>query len=216
MKAVLSPRLSPKSGKLGEQWIIWGLCWLPFFSLFFVDLGANPVEWVLQATGLWGLQLLLLTLAMSPLRRMTSWTLWIRSRRTLGLAAFAYLCLHIAIYSGLERGLVLNDILDDIAKRPYIAVGFAAFLLLIPLAITSTQAWMKALGKHWRRLHRLSYLAALLGVVHFAWLVKIDLTEPLMYAAALLVLLAWRLPWPRRPVGKAPAVTTTTTRRVAQ
>ena len=135
----------------------------------------------------------MLTLAITPLRRLTGWNRLQSFRRMLGLFAFCYVCLHFATYLIFDQFFDLRGILDDVAKRPYITVGFAGFLLLIPLAVTSTNAMIKRLGRHWQRLHRLVYAIGLLGVLHYWWLVKADLTEPLIYAGLLAVLLGYRL-----------------------
>ncbi|EXJ14415.1 protein-methionine-sulfoxide reductase heme-binding subunit MsrQ [Imhoffiella purpurea] len=159
------------------------------------SLGANPVETLLHGTGDWALRLLLVTLAMTPLRRLTGLAWPIRLRRMLGLFAFFYAVLHLTVYLWLDRELAWSTILEDILERPYIGVGFLAFLLLIPLAATSTRGWMRRLGRRWTQLHRAVYVIAALGVLHYLWLVKADLREPLLYGAILLVLLAFRLPW---------------------
>lgn len=161
------------------------------------DLGANPVETVNRYTGDWVLRLLLLTLAVTPLRRLTGWNGLLRYRRMLGLFAFFYACLHFLSWAWLDQFFVLADIVADVAKRPFITVGFTSFLLLIPLAATSTNAMIRRLGaRRWQRLHRLVYLAAIGGVVHFLWLVKSDIREPLVYAVILALLLGFRV-WDR-------------------
>jgi sulfoxide reductase heme-binding subunit YedZ len=159
----------------------------------FGDLGANPIETVTHVTGEWTLRLLLATLAVTPLRRLTGWQAIASQRRTLGLAAFGYATAHFLTWSVLDNGLDLPGIAEDIAERPFVTVGFAAFVLMIPLALTSTRASIKWLGKRWVTLHRLVYVAAALGVLHFFWLVKKDLTPPLVYASVLAVLLGLRL-----------------------
>ncbi|MCY4452956.1 MAG: sulfoxide reductase heme-binding subunit YedZ [Immundisolibacterales bacterium] len=159
------------------------------------DLGANPVETLIHHFGDWALRLLLATLAVTPLRRLTGWNQAVRLRRMLGLFAFFYASLHLATYFVLDRSLLLEEILDDLTERPYIMVGFAAFVLLVPLAATSTNAMIRRLGgRRWRALHRVVYVAAAGGVIHFWWLVKADVREPLIYAAVLVLLLALRLP----------------------
>ena len=162
-------------------------------NTFSNSLGADPVRTLTLRTGWWGLSFLLLCLAMTPLRKFTGQTGWIRYRRMLGLWAFAFACCHLSIYLVLDLQGHWTQIFTDILKRPYITVGFTAWLLLIPLALTSTQAMMRKLGRRWRQLHKLIYLIAPLGVLHFLWLVKKDLTEPLIFAAVLTVLLAARL-----------------------
>ena len=159
------------------------------------ELGANPVEALLHHFGEWSLRLMLATLAITPLRRLTGWSQAVRLRRMLGLFAFFYAALHLATYVVLDRSLLVEEVIEDLTERPYIMVGFAAFVLLVPLAATSTNAMVRRLGgRHWRLLHRLAYFAAAAGVVHFWWLVKADVREPLIHAAILALLLALRLP----------------------
>lgn len=158
------------------------------------SLGADPVATLTHASGDWALRLLLLSLAMTPLRRLSGAGAPLRFRRLFGLWAFAYACLHLTVYLLLDLGLYWTQILEDIVKRPYITVGFAAWLLLLPLAATSTRAAMRRLGRQWQRLHRLVYLSALLALLHFLWLVKADLREPLIYAAVFAGLMLCRLP----------------------
>lgn len=158
-------------------------------------LGSNPVEALLHHFGEWALRLMLVTLAVTPLRRLTGWSQAVRLRRMLGLFAFFYAVLHLAVYVVLDRSLLIEEVLDDLTGRPYVIAGFAAFVLLVPLAATSTNAMVRRLGgRRWRRLHRIVYVAAAGGVVHFWWLVKADVREPLVYAALLALLLALRLP----------------------
>ena len=157
-------------------------------------LGANPIAEALNELGLMALVLLIASLACTPLRTMLGWTWPIRIRRLLGLLAFAYATLHVAVYAGLDQGLDLRAVLADVVKRKFIFVGFAAFVLLIPLAITSTNAMVRRLGfRAWQRLHRLAYVATILGVIHFVWRVKKDVTEPAIYGAILASLLGFRL-----------------------
>jgi len=163
---------------------------------FMDDLGANPIETITHATGDWTLRFLLITLAVTPLRRLTGWHWLIRLRRMLGLYAFFYVMLHFLTYMVLDQFFDGWAIVLDVIKRPYITVGFAAFVLLIPLALTSTNKMVKRLGgKRWQALHRSVYAIALLGVVHYWWLVKADLTEPIIYALVLAVLLGFRVWW---------------------
>jgi sulfoxide reductase heme-binding subunit YedZ len=157
-----------------------------------VDLGANPVEEILDTLGIWGLYFLLATLAVTPLRQATGWTQLVRLRRPLGLAAFFCVLGHFLFYLVVDRALEFDTIGEDIAKRPFITVGFAALLMLTPLALTSTQRAMRRLGRRWQKLHRLVYVAAFLGCLHYAWQVKADLREPMLYFAILAVLLGWR------------------------
>ncbi|MGI9182259.1 MAG: sulfite oxidase heme-binding subunit YedZ [Longimicrobiaceae bacterium] len=181
----------------GVKGVVWVLCLLPLTLLVwdaFTDgLGAEPIEAITHRTGWWGLTLLLVTLAVTPVRRLTGWNRLIQLRRLLGLFAFFYVCLHFLTYL-FDQDFALGYIVEDVVERPYITVGFTAFLLLIPLAITSTKGMIRRLGKRWQRLHRLIYLIAGLGVLHFLWLVKADVREPLLFGAALAVLLAFRLP----------------------
>ena len=156
-------------------------------------LGADPVAEIEHRLGLWALRLLLLTLAITPLRQLTGWTALLRFRRMLGLYAFAYASLHLAAYVVLDLRGYWPLLLEDIAKRPYITVGFLGWLLLVPLAITSTRGWMRRLGRRWAQLHRLVYAVAVLAVLHFWWLVKSDLREPALYAGIAVLLLGWRV-----------------------
>lgn len=175
------------------------ICLLPLARLVYLGgvggLGANPIEFVTHSTGTWALTGLMVTLSVTPLRRLTGQAALVRYRRMLGLFAFFYACLHFVTYIWLDQFFDLAAIAKDIVKRPFVTVGFAAFILLIPLAVTSNHAMMRRLGRRWQRLHRLIYLIALLGVVHYLWLVKKDLTEPLIYGGMLALLLALRLPW---------------------
>jgi sulfoxide reductase heme-binding subunit YedZ len=167
-------------------------------------LSANPIEDITHRTGDWTLYLLLGTLAVTPLRRLTRWSFLIRYRRTIGLLAFGYACLHLLTYAVLDQGLFLQgDVLryvgDDIMKRPYITVGFTAFVLLLPLALTSTTGWVRRLGgKRWNALHRLIYVAGALATLHYLWLVKGEQVRPVYFALALVALLVARLVQQRR------------------
>lgn len=181
-------------------WIA-GLCLLPLVRLVVLGatggLGANPIEFVTRSTGTWTLVGLLMTLSVTPLRRLSGNAGLLRYRRMLGLFAFLYACLHFVTYFWLDQFFDLAAIARDIVKRPFVTVGFAAFVLLIPLAATSNQAMMRRLGRNWQRVHRMIYPIALLGVIHYLWLVKKDMTQPLIYGGVLVVLLAVRLPWGR-------------------
>ncbi len=158
------------------------------------DLTLNPVQYVEHTTGDWVLRFLAMTLAITPLRKMLRLPQLIRFRRMLGLFAFFYVCLHFTTWIWLDRYFDWRQMLDDIAKRPFITVGFAAFVLLIPLALTSTAGWIRRLGgKRWQMLHRLIYVAAILGVIHYYWLVKSDHRKPLEYAFIIGALLLWRI-----------------------
>lgn len=159
-------------------------------------LGANPIEFITRALGVWALRLLLLTLAISPLKRLTGLTWLMRLRRMLGLYVFFYAILHLTAYLWLDQFFDWQTIAKDILKRPFITFGMSAFALLIPLALTSSNAMMKRVGgKRWQQLHRLVYAIAVIGVVHYWWLVKLDVTRPAIYAALLALLLGVRLMW---------------------
>lgn len=162
------------------------------------NLGANPVEEIQLATGWWGLTLLLCTLAITPIRRFTRWKRVIRMRRLVGLFAFSYVTLHLLNYLVLDQFFAWDYIAEDILERPFITIGFAAWLILLLLAMTSTTGWIRRLGGRWRSLHSLVYVAAALGTLHFTWKVKADTREPLVFAVVLAVLLATRLPDLRR------------------
>jgi sulfoxide reductase heme-binding subunit YedZ len=187
------------------------LCLVPFFSL--VDralhnrLGANPVEFLQHATGDWILRFLVFTLAVTPLRKLLNLPDLIRFRRMLGLFAFFYACLHFLTYIGPDQSFSLSAMWKDVAKRPFITVGFFGFVLLIPLALTSTAGWIRRLGgKRWQMLHRAIYISAIAGVVHYYWLVKSDVRKPLFYGALVAILLFWRLgSWISRRRSQAPA-----------
>lgn len=159
------------------------------------NLSANPVEVITHRTGDWVLNFLLITLAVTPLRKITGWHWLLRFRRMLGLYAFFYVLLHFTTYIWLDRFFVFDEIGKDIAKRPYITVGFICFLLLIPLAVTSTNAMVRRLGaKRWQRLHKMIYAIAIGGVLHYLWLVKSDIILPLAYGLVLVLLLVLRVP----------------------
>jgi len=158
------------------------------------QLGANPIEFFLRTTGVLTLSFLIVTLAVTPLRKMFGWNSLIKFRRMLGLFAFFYGTLHLLTYSVFDRSLSLTAIVGDVAQRPFIAIGMAAFLMLIPLAVTSTNGWVKRLGgKKWARLHRLTYVAAILGVIHFWMIVKSDVFYPALFGIVLAGLLVYRL-----------------------
>src|ERR1044071_4946937 len=168
-------------------------CLVPFGQLLYNaytgNLGVNPIETITHFTGDWTLILLLVTLGVTPLRRITGWNPFIRCRRMLGLFAFFYATLHFLTYVVLDLFFDFHRVGADILKRPYITVGFTGFVLLIPLAVTSTSGMIRRLGKRWQQLHRLVYFVAAAGVIHFYWLVKADVRRPLQYAAVLLLLL---------------------------
>lgn len=156
------------------------------------NLGANPVEEMTHRTGEWALRFLLITLAVTPLRKLTGAHWLIKLRRMFGLYVFFYACLHFITYIWLDQFFDWAEILIDIPKRPFITVGFAAFILLIPLALTSTNKMMRRLKKNWQRLHQLIYVISMLGVLHFLWVVKADTFEPLIYFVILMMLLSYR------------------------
>jgi len=173
------------------------LCLIPFGQLLYNgyrgDLGANPIETITHFTGSWTLIFLLLTLGVTPLRKLTGWTGLIKLRRMLGLFAFFYVLLHFSTYLVLDHFFDFERIAKDILKRPYVTVGFTGFVLMIPLALTSTAGMIRRLGKRWQQLHRLVYLVGIAGVIHFYWLVKADIRRPLQYGAVLALLLGYRI-----------------------
>jgi sulfoxide reductase heme-binding subunit YedZ len=193
-----------------------GLCLVPLAQLayraYFDDLGANPIDTITRFTGSWSLFILLASLSVTPLRRLTGWNELIRYRRMLGLFAFFYAVLHFSTYMVLDLYFDFSAIAKDILKRPYITVGFSALVLMIPLAVTSTSGMIRRLGKRWQQLHYLVYFIAILGVVHFYWLVKSDITRPAQYGLVLALFLGFRLyhkwaaaPAPQRRGGTAVA-----------
>jgi sulfoxide reductase heme-binding subunit YedZ len=177
--------------------LVFALSCVPILKLVwdaFTDgLEADPVKDITHRTGWWTLTFILLTLSVTPVRKLTGWNPVIKLRRMLGLFAFFYASLHFLTYAGLDQLFSFEYVGEDILKRPYITVGFTAFLLLIPLAVTSTKGWIRRLGKRWQKLHRLIYVSAVLGVVHFYWSVKADVREPLLFAALLALLLGFRV-----------------------
>jgi sulfoxide reductase heme-binding subunit YedZ len=184
------------------------------FGLFGQDLTADPVKFTLHTIGKTALNFLMLTLMVTPVRLLTGWAHLLRIRRMLGLFAFFYALLHFTIYLWLDQWFDFSSIVEDIAKRPYITIGFTALLMLIPLAVTSTNKMMRRLGRRWQKLHRLVYVITILGVWHYYWQVKRDVTEPLIYAAVLAVLLgyravrAWRKSHPAQAPTSKPAPAT--------
>ena len=185
--------------------LAWLLCgafgWLDF------SLGADPVKKLEHECGTWALNFLLITLAVTPLRHLANLPHLPRLRRMLGLFAFFYVLLHFAVYLSLDLEFNFRILFTDIAKRPYITIGFLALLLLIPLAVTSTNRMMRRLGRRWQKLHRLVYVIAMLGVWHFYWQVKRDIREPLIYAGILAILLIYRWARSRRRATSRPAAT---------
>lgn len=185
--------------------VLWVGCLAPALLLGIAaltdGLGANPIEEITHRTGWWALFFLTVTLAITPLRRLAGKPGWVRYRRLVGLFAFFYATLHFLTYLVLDQFFGWSYIIEDIAERPFITVGFAAWLLLLVLAVTSTTGWIRRLRKNWQRLHRLIYAAALAGGVHFLWKVKADAREPVVFLAAIVLLLllrAWA-PWQRKP-----------------
>lgn len=181
--------------RLGKS-LLFGICLLPLIrAAYIVISGAavNPIEFLTHSTGTWALSFLLLTLSVSPLRRLTGAAWLLRYRRMLGLYAFFYAVVHFTIYLWLDQMFDPHTIARDIVRRPFITVGFTALMLMLPLALTSTNGWIKRLGRNWRRLHRLVYPVAVLGVLHYWWLVKSDISLPRLYAIVLGALLAERL-----------------------
>ncbi len=177
--------------------IVWIFAFLPLIRIFwfgFTDnLGANPIEFVEHSTGTWALVFLLLSLSMTPIRLLTKQVWQIQLRRLLGLWMFFYACLHITTYVWLDFAFLFDEMIEDVFKHPRILVGFAAFVLTIPLAATSNSYMMKKLKTKWKTLHKSVYLIAILAVLHFLLLVKRDLTEPIYYTIALIVLLGIRI-----------------------
>ena len=163
------------------------------YKIFFNKLGPEPIKEITHHTGEWTLLFIIFTLAMSPLKQITNMNIWISIRRMLGLFVFFYASLHMLTYVGLDYRFDINEISKDILTKRFIFVGFAAWLLLVPLALTSSKKMMNILKQYWKKLHRLIYLIALLGVTHFIWLVKKDITEPLIYLLIILFLLAFRV-----------------------
>lgn len=186
---------------LTSKWtkvVVFLLCLVPLAMLlwqgFHNDLSANPVQYVEHRTGDWILRFLCITLAITPLRKILHLPQLIRFRRMMGLFAFFYACLHFSTWLGVDRYFEWNLILDDIGKRPFITVGFTGFVLMIPLAITSTAGWIRRLGgKRWQKLHRLVYVSAVAGVIHYYWLVKSDVRKPVEYGFIVALLLGWRI-----------------------
>jgi methionine sulfoxide reductase heme-binding subunit len=185
------------SGLWRVKALVWLLCMLPLLRLLWgayqQKLGANPIEFITRSTGTWTLVFLCITLAVTPLRQLTGLNWLQKLRRLLGLWAFAYAFMHASTWTWFDQWFDLGDMWRDVLKRPFITIGMAAFLCLVPLALTSTQGMMKRLGRRWATLHKLIYLIAILGVVHYYWLVKRDVTQPLIYGAVVACLLGYRL-----------------------
>nr|WP_035531692.1 protein-methionine-sulfoxide reductase heme-binding subunit MsrQ [Paraburkholderia sacchari] len=189
----------------GPHWLPWAkgavfvAAWYPLARLVFFGvtdrLGANPIEFITRSTGLWTLVFLCITLAVTPLRRLTGFNALIRFRRMLGLYAFFYAALHFTTYIWFDKWFDVAAMLKDVGKRPFITVGFTAFVLLIPLAITSTRAMARKLGRRWQTLHRLVYAIGVLAILHLWWMKagKHDLALPKLYGAIMVALLGWRI-----------------------
>lgn len=178
--------------------LVWLLCVMPLLLFvwqgFTGGLTANPIEYILRELGLWGLRFLCITLAISPLAKLLKMPVLMRYRRRVGLWAFAYVALHLIMYVAVDQQFGWSFIIEDIVKRPYITIGMAAFVLLVPLAITSANRIRRKMRvRSWRRLHQLIYLIAVMGVVHYLLLVKADIRSPLIYGGIVAVLLGWRL-----------------------
>ena len=177
-------------------------------------LGANPIEKIILVQGRWALGFLLAAIAVTPVRRLTGWNPVVKLRRLVGLFAFYHVCVHFLAYVGLDQFFALGYILEDVLERRYITAGFTALVLLTPLAVTSTKGWIRRLGKRWRQLHRLAYVAAALGVLHFFWKVRADTFWPLAAALLLAALFAVRIVHavskkrarPRKPARRRPTV----------
>lgn len=195
-------RAAPRAGGVARDWLrtavlvasllpLARLCWLGVAG----GLGPNPVEFITRSTGIWALGLLCATLAVTPLRRLTGWHRLARVRRRLGVCSFLYAALHVAAWVWLDQWFDPVSMLRDIGKRPFVTAGFAAFVLLVPLAATSTDAAMRRLGRRWATLHRLVYAAAALAILHFWWerAAKNLLVEPMLYGALVALLLGWRV-----------------------
>jgi sulfoxide reductase heme-binding subunit YedZ len=206
MKALLTSKWSKAA--------VVAICLLPIASLlwraFHNGLTANPIEFITHATGDWTLRFVVITLCITPLRRLFRLPDLIRFRRMFGLFAFFYGCLHFTTYIWLDKFFDLHGVWIDVYKRPYITVGFTAFVLMIPLAITSTAGWIRRIGgKNWQLLHRAIYFIAIFGVIHYYWLVKSAVIRPLSYGAIVAVLLLWRVAdkfWPRSGATKTAQV----------
>lgn len=193
-------------GKIGWQAAkaaIFSICLIPFAQLVFGavtnDLGADPIETLHFRTGDWALRFLLITLSITPLQRIFRLNAAQRFRRMFGLYSFFYASLHLTVYIVLDQSLSWEQLTDDIPKSPYVPVGLATFMLLLPLAITSNRYMIRKLGLRWKKLHRLVYPAAVLAVIHYLWLVKADISEPLIYGLILAVLFAVRIVYLKKP-----------------
>jgi sulfoxide reductase heme-binding subunit YedZ len=216
---------------LSSRWtkvVVFGACLVPFLMLAWPfykllttgnapELTANPVEYITHDTGTWTLRFLLITLCVTPLRKILNQPRLVRYRRMLGLFAIFYVSLHFMTWFILDKSFSLSDMWADVVKRRFITMGMLGFALLLPLAITSTAGWVRRMGfANWQRLHRLIYFAALAGVIHYIWLVKSDERLPLMYGAILAVLMLYRFfLWKQAPAKPVPATRAVTTPRTA-
>jgi len=206
---LLPARLSPKQALILKVVLFilsLGPCARLVIGAFTNNLGTNPVELLTRSTGTWTLVFLCITLGITPVRKLTGWNWLSQYRRMFGLFAFFYVCLHFTTYIWFDQYFDVQSIVKDVIKRPFITVGFAAFVLLIPLAITSNNYLTRKLGaKRWQALHRLVYLICILGVVHYWWLVKRDLTQPIIYAVIVAAFLVARLIWRNKKPKARPA-----------
>lgn len=207
---LLPARLSPKQSTILKV-VLFILSFGPVAVLsvnaFTDNLGANPVEYLTRATGTWTLVFLCITLGITPVRRLTGWNWLSPTRRMFGLFAFFYVCLHFTTYIWFDQYFDVQSIIKDVIKRPFITIGFAAFLLLIPLAVTSNNYLTHKLGaKRWQHLHRATYLICILGVIHYWWLVKRDLTQPIIYGSIVMLFLGARLVMRKRKPKARPVV----------
>ena len=168
------------------------------YRLYTNDLGVNPAETLQLETGGWALKFLVITLAITPVRRLTGWNRIIQYRRMLGLFCFFYACLHVLTYIVLDKYFAFGEMMADVVKRPFITAGFVAFVAMVPLALTSTKGWIRRLGRRWQMLHRLIYVSGVAAAVHFVWKVKVVVGEPVYYAIAIAVLLGFRIVWQLR------------------
>jgi sulfoxide reductase heme-binding subunit YedZ len=178
--------------------LVWAAALVPAARIVYLiltggDLTANPIEYITHQTGWWGLVILLASLAVTPIRRLTGWHAAIKFRRLLGLFGFFYVVLHFSTWFVFDKFFDVVEMGKDVVKRPYITVGMAGFAMLLPLAVTSTTGWIRRLGRNWQRLHRLAYAVPVAGVLHFWWLVKSDIREPLAFAVATGAVLGVRL-----------------------
>jgi sulfoxide reductase heme-binding subunit YedZ len=185
------------------RWTIFAAALVPaaalVYWLFTGNLTANPIDFITDTTGTTALVCLVLTLTITPLRRLTRWNELVKLRRMLGLFAFFYACLHVSTWVVLDWFFDIESMAADVFKRPFITMGMTTFLLLLPLALTSTAGMIRRLGRRWTQLHRLVYVAAITAIIHFWWVVKADFREPRWFAVAITVLLAFRVWWTWRP-----------------